>query len=67
MKPFSRALAQLGIASAVILSTLLIGAGVLLFWNPALVLRVLVYGIAIGCMIFGASILISLLAAVLRA
>lgn len=67
MEQFSRAIVRIGIAAAVVLSVLLIGVGVLLLWKPVLVLNILVYGIAGGCLLFGAATLFSLLAAVLMA
>ena len=63
MEQFSRALVKVGIAAAGVLSILLIGVGVLLLWKPALILNILVYGIAGGCLLFSAAMLLSLLAA----
>lgn len=64
---FSRAIVRIGIAAAGVIAVLFLGLGALILWNPAFMLSVFIYGIAGGCLVLGTVILISLLAAVLRA
>ena len=64
---FSRAIVRIGIAAAGVMAVLFIGTGVLLIWDPAFLLNILTYGIACGCLLLGAVILISLLAAAVGA
>ena len=58
-----RVLTRAFVAAAGVIAVFLIGAGILLLWNPALILKVLIYGFATGCLLLGAVTLISLLTA----
>ena len=63
---FSRALARLVTTVTGTMLVLLAGTGILLLWNPALIMSIFVYGTAGVCLLFVASSLISLLAAAFK-
>ena len=64
MERFCKAIAKLTVIMAIILALLLIGIGLLIIWNPVLVVKIAVYGIGFGCLAVAGVCLIGLLAAV---
>lgn len=66
MERFGYALVRIGFAATIVLAVLLLGVGVLLLWKPALVLSILIYSVAGGCILVGAFILIAMLIGFIR-
>ena len=67
MEPFCRAIAKFAVITAVILSLLLIGIGILILWNPLLIAKIFLYGIGVGGIAVAVICLVSLLIAVCSA